>query len=222
MKQNKIDTVVIVDGKPMWKKDWEKQEKENMQEYYCAVVLPSEYSFGGYRENEIVYIVKVTWDGKKTNKTFLPKGCVIGESDFTNFTVLSGKVITNSFIDNKDFSFITAQLDYDEITDDILEFDDYNFIDIRKTFKKVNNIENHIKYDVVEELYAQEFQENKCSEERNEWLDENGADEGYWVDYVEEDIQEYVDKLNNSMTSVNKLQKELQKKQIKEYKLVEV
>lgn len=222
MKQNKIDTVVIVDGKPMWKKDWEKQQKENIQEYYCAVVLPSEYSFGGYRENEIVYIVKVTWDGKKTSKTFLPKGCVIGESDFTNFTVMSGKDITNSFIDNKNFSFITAQLDYDEITDDILEFDYDNFIDIRKTFKKVNNIENHIKYEVVEELYAQEFQDEKCSEERNEWLDENGANDGYWVDYVEEDIQEYVDKLNKSMTSTNKLQKELQKKQIKEYKLVEV
>ena len=36
MKQNKIDTVVIVDGKPMWKKDWEKQQNQPKQKHILA------------------------------------------------------------------------------------------------------------------------------------------------------------------------------------------
>ena len=188
--------------------------------YFSAVVLPSEYSFSGHRRGYKVYIVKTVWDGKRNHSTFLPKSCVIGEQSFIGCTKLHEENITNGIIDDKSIIFVPG-IDNSSF-DKYFEVDNRDFIDIYKTFEKINKIESGIKYKVIEELYAQEFQDEKCSEERNEWLDEHGADEGYWVDYVEEDIQEYVDKLNRSMTSINKLQKELQKKQIKEYKLVEV
>ena len=84
MKSKKLDTIVIVNGKPMWKKDWEilqKNQKDIVKKYF-AIVAPSEIYNSGRSKDETIYILSVQYNiNEKQPFRVYTSNCFITDCD---------------------------------------------------------------------------------------------------------------------------------------------
>lgn len=203
-----LDTIVIVDGKPMWKKDYIELTK-NYKLVYFAVVLTKNFTFWGDAGDMFVYICKLEKTTKKSKFDITRNDCFLNEIDLTNedYDRARNYAPFPLYGDNKKGGFNLADLEkyfkyssYSEMGYHIIE----NF---EEAVKKFSNDNPGTNITIEKKYLANEFQYHiKCDHVAAEWQNS-----------LSENVCKYIKKLNTKCktkkTSVNSL---------KEYKLVEI
>jgi hypothetical protein len=232
-KEKKIDTIVIVDGKPMWKKDYKllQENQKNIIKKYFAIIAPSKiFDYGRIVENTI-YILSVEYNFNEIQPyRFYTNSCFINDSNFVskeklyeflrehdayNYELcewyLTKTKSSDYFIGNEAQEFISFK-----------EENGFCFIDMEQTVINLNRRFPKTILTIEETYIDNEFQyEHRDISHYNmikaAGYGGDGEPNEEWDYYLESDVCNYLVSLNSKIQNTKNT-----KRKPKEYKLVEI
>ena len=226
MKSKKLDNIVIVDGKPMWTKDWEtlQKTKKDIVKKYFAIIAPSKVFNFGRQKDETIYILSVQYNiYERQPFRVYTDNCFITDCNLLDTEFIDGdhKLSTVNLMRSSKFDYFISN----EVRDCVVfkNSGGYDITDIDKTIEEINKRFHEIKLTLEESCNAIEFQYKHSNISHYNMIVDSGCDEygdpkEDWGYYLEEDVRKYLSILNEKEKNKNKVQK---LKKLKEYILVE-